>query len=147
MSAQSTSPFVLIVEDDPAICELLDLLLVDAGYDVSSVGNAKAAFALVQARQPDVILLDLSLPETDGPQFAKAYRSLPGATALIVAMSGHPSVQRLARELDAAAAVAKPFEIDALLQTLHDLLAARAAIVEGILSPDDDPTRVACCRP
>ena len=57
---------VLIVDDDPGVCRLLSRLLLDEGYAVDVAGDADAALADIASHHPDVILLDVVLPDSDG---------------------------------------------------------------------------------
>ena len=68
------SPRVLVVEDEPAILELLRVNLADAGYDVTGVPDAEAAQARLRAALPDLVLLDWMLPGQSGLALAKQLR-------------------------------------------------------------------------
>jgi CheY-like chemotaxis protein len=80
---------------------------------------------VVQALAPDVILLDMRMPVMDGWQFASAYRELPGPRARVVAMTAARDAARSGAEIGADGNLAKPFELDDLLN-LVDRLAAIA---------------------
>jgi two-component system, OmpR family, phosphate regulon response regulator PhoB len=73
MAAMSTS--ILVVEDEPAIQELLRLNLEDAGFTVHTVADAESAQAQINAALPDLILLDWMLPGQSGLAFARTLRS------------------------------------------------------------------------
>ena len=68
--------------------------------------------------QPDVILLDLSLPTVDGRGFTDLYRELPVPHAPIVLLSAAAELERIAAETGAAAGLRKPFDPDELLATV-----------------------------
>jgi two-component system phosphate regulon response regulator PhoB len=68
-------PTILVVEDEPAIRELLRVNLVDAGYDVKEAADAESAQGLVDAALPDLLLLDWMLPGQSGLAWAKQLRS------------------------------------------------------------------------
>ena len=68
-------PTILVVEDEPAILELLKVNLVDAGYDVKAAPDAETAQAAVKASLPDLVLLDWMLPGQSGLAFAKQLRA------------------------------------------------------------------------
>src|SRR3984893_18296183 len=72
MPAMSTS--ILVVEDEPAIQELLRLNLEDAGFTVHAVADAESAQAQINAALPDLILLDWMLPGQSGLAFARTLR-------------------------------------------------------------------------
>ena len=67
-------PSVLVVEDEPAILELLTVNLVDAGYEVRGVPDAEAAMRAIKESLPDLLLLDWMLPGKSGLMLAKELR-------------------------------------------------------------------------
>jgi two-component system phosphate regulon response regulator PhoB len=68
-------PCVLVVEDEPAIVELLKFTLDDAGYEVREASDAAAAARAIARRLPDLVLLDWMLPGQSGPAFARQLRA------------------------------------------------------------------------
>jgi len=110
---------VLIVDDDESIRQTLTEAFRDDGYDVDAVDSARAALESVRRRPPDVILLDMRMPD-DGPAFEAALRK-GSCDAPIIAMSASLEGENWARAIDAKY-VKKPF-------TLDDVFAAvRAAL-------------------
>lgn len=79
-------PNILVVEDEPAILELLKINLVDAGYEVREAGDAETANALLKDSLPDLVLLDWMLPGQSGLAFAKQLRADPRTKELPVIM-------------------------------------------------------------
>ena len=71
-------PNILVVEDEPAILELLKVNLVEAGYEVREAQDAETAGALVKEQLPDLVLLDWMLPGQSG--LAGSRRRRPRAT-------------------------------------------------------------------
>jgi len=69
------TPTILVVEDEPAILELLRVNLVDAGYDVKGTGDAEAAKAVLKGPLPDLVLLDWMLPGQSGIALARELRA------------------------------------------------------------------------
>jgi CheY-like chemotaxis protein len=115
---------VLVVDDDPDTVRLVRALLAELGYAVMSALSVGAALdGLWQAwdQQPDVILLDLSLPLHDGQTFADLYALLPVPRAPIVLLTGAQAevVQQAAVRTQAVAVLHKPFSLDELLAALH----------------------------
>lgn len=116
-------PRVLAIEDDEDIRYVITETLADEGYEVRAVGDGHAALAILAGWRPDVILLDLLLPDLD----ARAFRAAQGAGGLgadvpLVVVSASRDAADLAAELGAVAALAKPFDVEDLLATV-----ARAA--------------------
>jgi two-component system phosphate regulon response regulator PhoB len=79
-------PKVLVVEDEPAIRELLQVNLVDAGYDVRAVADAEAAQAELNEGLPDLLLLDWMLPGKSGLLLAKELRGVARTRELPIIM-------------------------------------------------------------
>lgn len=77
---------VLLVEDDARVRETLRLCLEHLGYDVREAGNGAEALALAERHQPDLILLDLGLPDADGLGVAQELRRRPTTTHLPLAI-------------------------------------------------------------
>lgn len=77
---------ILVVEDEPAIAELLAVNLGFAGHDVVRASSAEAALALMASRLPDLILLDWMLPGTSGVALARQLRSEPRTRAIPIIM-------------------------------------------------------------
>jgi two-component system phosphate regulon response regulator PhoB len=69
------TPTILVVEDEPAILELLKVNLADAGYDVKAAVDAEAAKAVIKGPLPDLVLLDWMLPGQSGIAFARELRA------------------------------------------------------------------------
>lgn len=106
---------VLLVEDDPRLRQPLTLTLQAKGYDVVAVGTGRDALAAVAGERPDLIVLDLGLPDMDGLQVLEHLR--PGFTMPVLVLSARDSQEEKVRLLDAGANdyVTKPFGMDELL--------------------------------
>src|SRR5205823_2369478 len=92
---------VLVVEDHADTAHTVSLLLSLAGHDVEIASDGKAAMAAAQANPPDVMLLDLGLPDMDGWQVARHVQAQPAEKRpLMVAVSGRdsPEARRLSEE-------------------------------------------------
>lgn len=111
---------VLIVEDDIDILSSLAELLRDDGYDVVTAANGYQALAQVKAHEPELILLDLMMPQMDGWRFVRELRArIPQCRAPVVLMSAAPDLASEAERLGVAAWVPKPFRLDQLLRLAH----------------------------
>lgn len=81
---------ILLVEDDPLLRGAFRLLLEDAGYHVQEAGTAGDALRTISDDPPDLILLDLGLPDRSGLDLARQLRAQPGtAETPIIALTGH----------------------------------------------------------
>ena len=108
-------PRVLVVDDDPAIRELVTETLRDEGYDVSFAEDGMRALELVQEREPDLVLTDIVMPRLSGPELFDQLR-LAGYTGSVVLMSAHH--QRM--DQLTTPVIRKPFDLDDLLQVVAD---------------------------
>jgi response regulator NasT len=122
-------PKVLTAEDDPIVRADLRLILEDAGFDVvPDARDGAEAVDLAREHEPDVILMDLDLPQLDGVQ---ATRRILGERAVpIVALTGHSDRQALEEAADAGASgyVLKPFSEEQLVTTLRDAISDHAEL-------------------
>lgn len=66
---------ILVVDDDAKACEILVELLKRSGHDATCVPNGREALIRVMTETPDVVVLDLAMPEMDGPSFLEVVRS------------------------------------------------------------------------
>src|SRR4051794_12114370 len=114
---------VFVIEDDSELRDLLTMILHDENYAVEAFPNGRPALTRLLEQRPDLILLDLMMPEMDGWAFRAAQRSLDGkADVPVVVMSAGADIRAAARTLGAADALSKPFELDDLCIMLRRLL-------------------------
>ncbi len=121
---------ILVVDDDPAILDVVADILRESDYLVDTAMNGAEALRKLENARPDAVLLDLMMPVMDGWTFvAECRRHSHSATIPIVVMSAARDVVAAARELGAQACIAKPFEIDALLDAVERLAAPTSGTV------------------
>lgn len=110
---------VLIVDDDPHILRTLTIAVHAAGYDVDTARTAHEALAVARRRPPDLVILDLGLPDRDGITVIDRLRARTDVP--IVVLSGRTGSQDKVTALDAGADdyIAKPFGTDELLARLR----------------------------
>jgi CheY-like chemotaxis protein len=116
---------ILIVEDAPDNRNIAELILRDAGYTVTSVGDGASAIASAVDSPPDAILMDLSLPRLDGWETTRRLKADPNTCAIpVIAFTAHILPRDLDRARDAGcdAVIAKPFEIDFFLAQIRSLI-------------------------
>ncbi|MBV9580448.1 MAG: response regulator transcription factor [Chloroflexi bacterium] len=106
---------ILVVDDDDNIRQIVQLCLSGEGYRVEEAANGEMALEMLHDFDPELILLDLRMPVMDGWEFARRYRTLPGPHAPIVAFVAALNVQEECGDLQTAAIVSKPFDLDDLL--------------------------------
>jgi two-component system response regulator MprA len=111
---------VLVAEDDAEIRQALADMLEYSGYETRAVANGAEALALLAFWRPDAIVLDMRMPEMDGPTFLDRLHARPGDAAIpIVLLSALRDLEARAAGLPVAVVVAKPFDVDDLLSALE----------------------------
>jgi CheY-like chemotaxis protein len=100
---------LLLVDDEPDIRAIATMALERVGgHEVTAVGSAEEAVAAVGAQRPDAILLDVMMPDVDGPAALERLRPLIGDAPVIFLTAKQDSERLLA--LGAAGVIAKPFD-------------------------------------
>ena len=117
---------VLVVDDEPPIRKLLRLGLGTGGYTVSEAGNGKAAIDQVQADRPDLILLDLGLPDIAGHDLLARWRN-EGLEVPIIVLSSRTDEAGIVKALELGADdyVTKPFGMNELVARIRVALRHR----------------------
>jgi CheY-like chemotaxis protein len=116
---------ILIVEDYPDIRQVAELILIEAGHLVVSASGGLSGLQLAMRDHPDLILMDLALPDLDGWETTRRLKSNPGTQDIpVVAFTATVTPDAFARAIDAGCVdvIAKPFDIDAFLQQITALL-------------------------
>ncbi len=119
-------PKILVVDDEPEAVELLEFNLKQAGYAVSTAGDGAAALKKARSQVPDLIVLDVMLPEMDGFEICKALRLDPATAKVPVIMltAKAAEIDRvLGLELGADDYLTKPFSPRELLLRIKKILA------------------------
>jgi two-component system, OmpR family, KDP operon response regulator KdpE len=115
-------PRVLVVDDDQAIRRFLRITLRANGYTVFEAGGARAALVAVEAVRPDVIILDLGLPDGDGVEVTQQLRDRDRIPILILSVKDQEEDKIAALEAGAEDFLTKPFGIGELHARLRVLL-------------------------
>lgn len=120
---------IIYAEDDELVGELVQATLLDAGHAVGVVNNGRQALEIVQQRRPDLLILDISMPEMSGSHVLDAVRRDPVLYDLPVLMlTGRRSQtdEDIALKAGATDYLRKPFDPDRLVVTVNALLAKAA---------------------
>lgn len=127
---------ILIVDDEPDIRRLIGEILTDEGHDVMVAGDAQQARELRAQRRPDLILLDVWMPGTDGISLLREWQEAGAVGCPVVMISGHGSVEAAveATRLGALDFIEKPVSMARLLATVN------AALEHGRQSADESET-------
>jgi CheY-like chemotaxis protein len=114
---------ILVVEDSRTQALEIQLLLEDAGYEVSLAGNGKEAVQALQGGLPDLVLTDLSMPEMNGLELVEAVRrDYPGLPIVLMTALGNEEIAVQALQAGAASYVPKKNLTRDILPTLEDIL-------------------------
>ena len=120
-------PRILIVDDEPQIRTLLKNTLGRAGYAVVEAASGKEALNARNIDHPDLILLDLGLPDRDGLELVAKLRGDPGLPVIVVSARDDTEQKVAALDLGAADYVTKPFDTDELLARVRAALRQKLA--------------------
>ena len=110
---------VLVVDDDPALARALSINLRARGYDVDVAGTGGAALRLAAARPPDVVVLDLGLPDMDGTEVVAGLHGWSDAPIIVLSARTGQADKVAALDAGADDYVVKPFGMDELLARLR----------------------------
>ncbi len=130
------SKHILVVDDEIGIRELLSEILFDEGYQVHLAENAEQARAYRHEHEPDLVLLDIWMPETDGVTLLKEWSDQDLLTMPVVMMSGHGTIETAveATRIGAVDFLEKPIALQKLLNTVAKF------IKDGMLQPQIEVT-------
>ena len=126
---------ILIVDDELEIRKIIQEILKDEGYSTSTASSAKEARAEVKNKKPDLVFLDIWMPEEDGISLLKDWTSQPETDFPVIMISGHATIETAieATKLGAKDFIEKPVSIEKLLASAQEFL-AQSIIGEDIFS-------------
>jgi len=117
---------LLMIEDDARLAQMVSEYLTQSGFVVSHAGTGQAGLAVLQTTPPDLVILDLMLPDMDGLEVCRRIRSLPGTLAqvpvLMLTAKGDPMDRIVGLEIGADDYLPKPFEPRELLARIRAIL-------------------------
>ncbi|MBU3739888.1 MAG: response regulator [Rhodoferax sp.] len=128
---------ILVVDDELGIRDLLLEILNDEGHQVEVAENAAQARAARQRERPDLVLLDIWMPDTDGVTLLKEWSAAGLLTMPVIMMSGHATIDTAveATRIGAMSFLEKPITLQKLLKAVEQGLARTAPIRAGGLAP------------
>jgi two-component system, OmpR family, KDP operon response regulator KdpE len=121
---------VLVVEDEPQMVRTLRINLKVRGYEVQAAPDGRTALELAARRPPDVVILDLGLPDMDGTEVIRGLRGWLGVPIIVLSARYESSEKVAALDAGADDYVTKPFGMDEFLARLRAAI-RRSAPVEG----------------
>ena len=134
-------PIVLVVDDEPEIRSSVRGILVEEGFEVVEAVDGKAALQVAKEHEPEIVLLDIWMPELDGLQALEALQAF-ASPPTVVMVSGHGNIETAvkATKLGAFDFIEKPLSLDALLHVVNRALDHHAA---KLRSSDSEPPALA----
>ncbi len=129
-----SGPYILVVDDEPDIRSLVKEILEDEGFQVAMAENGIAARRALRERRPDLVLLDIWMPDLDGISLLKEWAEGEGLPCPVVMMSGHGTVETAveATRLGAYDFLEKPLSLAKLLLTIEHALEADKLQLENL---------------
>ncbi|MFS0884434.1 response regulator [Aeromicrobium sp. 179-A 4D2 NHS] len=132
--------FVLVVDDDPAILRTLGINLRARDYEVETAADGRSALQIVHERMPDVVLLDLGLPDIDGVALLKRLREFTEVPVIVVSARTEPDDKVEALDLGADDFITKPFSVEELLARVRVVTRRTAATEPSLVVRTDGLT-------
>jgi two-component system KDP operon response regulator KdpE len=123
---------VVVIDDEAALCRALRINLVARDYEVAIAHDGATGLATVARERPDVVILDLGLPDMDGAEVITGLRGWTTTPIIVLSAREHEAAKVAALDAGADDYVTKPFGMDELLARV------RAAVRRGV-APDDAP--------
>ncbi|TYP00132.1 twitching motility two-component system response regulator PilG [Geothermobacter ehrlichii] len=117
---------ILIVEDEESLLKLESILLTSKGYDVQGVSNGAAALRVIDEEPPDLVLLDIMLPEMDGFEVCRRIKQNEATRHIpVIMLTAKKSREDMARgeEVGADWYITKPFKSAMVIETIQRFLA------------------------
>jgi two-component system KDP operon response regulator KdpE len=134
----NNQPTILIVEDDETISGFISAVLSSNNYKTIIATKGREAVSMAASYCPDLILLDLGLPDIDGIEVLKMIRQWSGLPVIVVSARGHEKEKVEALDLGADDYITKPFGTSELLARLRTALRHRQADLSGDVAGADN---------
>ena len=129
MPKQEAKLKILIVDDDPAICEYMETFLTQEGYDVKTLSDPSAVVDDVKEGAYHLVILDLMMPKLHGIEVLKRIRKVDSDVAIVI-FTGYPSLETAVEsmKLDAVDYIKKPFSIDEFREVIQRVIRKKGLI-------------------
>src|SRR5512133_751403 len=124
---------ILVIDDDPAMTELLSLVLAPTKAQIFTSNSGEEGLKLVKEQAPDIVLLDLMMPKMDGWQVTENIRSISSVPILILSVMDNPGL--VARALDKGADdyLVKPVPTGILIAHINNLTRRRMSAANEVV--------------
>ena len=129
MTAKKT---ILVLDDDPSVRHMLEVLLAQDGHAVIAAGDVRSALAQCAVHLPDLMVVDLMLPVEDGEMFLREFRRRWRHTEVpVILLSASTARNEIARRLSVEATLPKPFFAEDLRELVTTLTRDRETVAAG----------------
>lgn len=128
MEEQARKAEILVIEDEDNIAIALDYLLTREGYSQTRLATGAGAIEVIRKHQPDLVLLDVMLPEVSGYEICQAVRADPSCAQVRILMMtarGSAMERRKGMAMGADGFISKPFELKELREAVRRILSAQ----------------------
>jgi two-component system KDP operon response regulator KdpE len=132
-----SKPVVLVVDDEPQILRVMRASLPIRGYEVLTASSGKEALDQLSKQVPDLVILDLAMPEMSGLEVCRRVREFSTVPIIILSAKGSESDKVAALDLGADDYVTKPFGMDELLARARAVLRRLATTNDRVLTVGD----------
>jgi DNA-binding response OmpR family regulator len=127
---------VLVVDDEPMVCEVLSRYLIRDGFDVETAQDGAQALATFAARRPKLVLLDLMLPRVDGLEVFKRIRESATTPVIMLTARGEEADRIVGLEMGADDYVTKPFSPGEVVARVRAVLRRSEGVPGGTDAPE-----------
>ena len=123
---------ILVVDDDPDICEYMETLLSQSGYTVESLTNPTRALEELRSQRYHVVILDIMMPKVDGIELLRTIRKSDSDVAIVV-LTGYPSVETAVQSLKLSVSdyIRKPFDADEFLASIERICREKGLLTDS----------------
>ncbi|MGA7194899.1 MAG: response regulator transcription factor [Anaerolineales bacterium] len=132
----TTNKTVLTIDDDYAITELLSIILRSHGFDVLTANSSEEGLQLIDEKSPDVITLDLMMPDINGWEMCKRIRTISKIPILVLSAINDPAMVAMVLDSGADDFIVKPVPSAVLIARLNTLL-RRSSGTGALREPDN----------
>jgi DNA-binding response OmpR family regulator len=123
---------VLVLDDDPSVRHMLQVVLEQDGHAVIAAGDVASALSQCAVQLPDLMVVDLMLPVEDGEMFLREFRRRwRDANVPVILLSASTARNEIARSLEVEASLTKPFFAEDLRELVTSLTRGRETVAAG----------------
>ena len=126
-----TKPLVLVADDEPRITKLVSIALQDQGFRVVTAESGEEALRKAEEVRPDVVLLDIVMPDIDGIEVMQQLRERRPVPVILLTAKGSTSDKAQGLDLGADDYIAKPFHPDELAARIRSVIRRSSGVTPG----------------